>query len=299
MCYLYSFNGQEKDDEIAGAGNINTAMFWEYDTRLGRRWNLDPKPDPSISSYASFANNPIWYTDILGDVVDYKTNSDKKNVEKYTNKTEIRRGFLGLGALKERRNKNYSSEFANIVKDLHSRTETYVFQENNNITNPKGNKIDGKFSYDGTNFNIEYSAGSPEFGGGLSGVLFEETFHAKQFTQGKFTFENHGNGFEPGQLDANDEVEAKRFAITAPGYRSTFNGSSGSASTQLGFIAKSRNAEAIKFLIYGGSDLMHKSNGGTVTNTYLPSYPGLSSNQQNSNLSEKTFNSNIVGYPFK
>jgi len=65
--YRYGFNGQERTDEISGSGNHTTAMFWEYDTRLGRRWNQDPKPNPSISNYAAFANNPIFYTDIFGD----------------------------------------------------------------------------------------------------------------------------------------------------------------------------------------------------------------------------------------
>jgi len=67
--YRFGFNGQEKDDEVSGIGNMNTAEFWEYDTRLGRRWNLDPKPQISISDYACFNNNPIWHNDILGDTV--------------------------------------------------------------------------------------------------------------------------------------------------------------------------------------------------------------------------------------
>ena len=67
--YRYGFNGQEKDDEVSGSGNSYTAMFWQYDSRLGRRWNQDPKPNPSISNYATFANNPIFFTDILGDTV--------------------------------------------------------------------------------------------------------------------------------------------------------------------------------------------------------------------------------------
>ena len=65
--YRFGFQNQEKTDEISGAGNHTTAMFWEYDTRLGRRWNLDPKPEPSISNYAAFRNNPILFTDLLGD----------------------------------------------------------------------------------------------------------------------------------------------------------------------------------------------------------------------------------------
>ena len=74
--YRFGFNGQEKDDEVAGAGNTNTAMFWEYDTRLGRRWNLDPKSNPSISDYACFGNNPIFMNDVLGDSTRYYYKGD-------------------------------------------------------------------------------------------------------------------------------------------------------------------------------------------------------------------------------
>ena len=69
--YRYGFNGKEKDDEVAGNGNINTAMFWEYDTRLGRRWNIDPefKQFPNESPYVAFHNNPILFSDIHGDTI--------------------------------------------------------------------------------------------------------------------------------------------------------------------------------------------------------------------------------------
>ena len=68
--YRFGYNGQEKVDEIAGAGNHTTAEFWEYDTRLGRRWNRDPVDQISISNYACFKINPIWYSDPNGDVPD-------------------------------------------------------------------------------------------------------------------------------------------------------------------------------------------------------------------------------------
>ena len=64
--YRFAFNGQEKVDEISGAGNHNTAEFWEYDTRLGRRWNLDPVTFPWQSTYATFNNTPILFSDPLG-----------------------------------------------------------------------------------------------------------------------------------------------------------------------------------------------------------------------------------------
>lgn len=56
----------ERSDEIAGEGNHNTAEFWEYDPRIGRRWNLDPKPTTGISEYAVLNNSPLLYSDLLG-----------------------------------------------------------------------------------------------------------------------------------------------------------------------------------------------------------------------------------------
>ncbi len=78
--YRYGFQGQERDDEIAGNGNSYTAEFWQYDPRLGRRWDLDPVIKIHESSYAVFANNPIWFVDINGlDTVEVFKNSGKIN----------------------------------------------------------------------------------------------------------------------------------------------------------------------------------------------------------------------------
>lgn len=65
--YRYGFNTQEKVDEISGEGNHNTAKFWEYDTRTGRRWNLDPVKKSWQSDYLVFSGNPIWKIDPDGD----------------------------------------------------------------------------------------------------------------------------------------------------------------------------------------------------------------------------------------
>ncbi len=66
--YRYGFGGQEKDDEVSGIGNSYTAEFWQYDSRLGRRWNIDPMSAkyPWQSPYATFNNNPIFFIDPLG-----------------------------------------------------------------------------------------------------------------------------------------------------------------------------------------------------------------------------------------
>jgi hypothetical protein len=65
--YRYGFNGQEISGEINN--NSMTAEFWQYDGRIGRRWNLDPKPNTAISAYNCFNGNPIWFTDALGDTL--------------------------------------------------------------------------------------------------------------------------------------------------------------------------------------------------------------------------------------
>jgi hypothetical protein len=67
--YPFGFNGQEKVNEVAGIGNWNTALYWEYNTRTGIRGNLDPKPNPSVSPYATFGLNPIQFADPLGDSI--------------------------------------------------------------------------------------------------------------------------------------------------------------------------------------------------------------------------------------
>lgn len=66
VTYRYGFNGQEKDDEVSGSGNSMTAEFWQYDTRLGRRWNVDPVSIFSNSSYLTFGNNPLIFIDPNG-----------------------------------------------------------------------------------------------------------------------------------------------------------------------------------------------------------------------------------------
>ena len=64
--YRYFFNGQEGDNEVFGDGVSLTAEFWQYDSRLGRRWNLDWIYKPFASNYAAFANNPVWFADPSG-----------------------------------------------------------------------------------------------------------------------------------------------------------------------------------------------------------------------------------------
>jgi len=73
--YRYGFNGQEKSFEIDPNGNLNTAEFWEYDARIGRRWNTDPVIKAKQSPYICFSDNPVWRNDPNGDVDSTKSSS--------------------------------------------------------------------------------------------------------------------------------------------------------------------------------------------------------------------------------
>jgi len=83
MRYRYGFGSQETDNEVSGRGYSYTAEFWQYDCRLGRRWNQDPKPNPSISTYATFANNPTWFSDLFGDTIVVNSNTKNKDGSSY------------------------------------------------------------------------------------------------------------------------------------------------------------------------------------------------------------------------
>jgi hypothetical protein len=71
-------NGQEKDYDIDAGGNHTTALYWEYDSRIGRRWNLDPVDMADISGYACFINSPISIADINGDEGECPTTTRRK-----------------------------------------------------------------------------------------------------------------------------------------------------------------------------------------------------------------------------
>jgi len=93
--YRYGFNqGSEKDDEIKGAGNSYTTFFRQYDPRLGRWLSVDPKFNETLdqSTYCSFNDNPILYSDPYGDKVPVTLNKSarkefgisKKEAKNYT-----------------------------------------------------------------------------------------------------------------------------------------------------------------------------------------------------------------------
>jgi hypothetical protein len=80
--YRYGMNTQEKDNEIYGEGNSYSAEYWQYDARLGRRWNVDPYvvKHPYNSPYLCFNNNPNFYVDIKGNEFEEGSKKDAEDL---------------------------------------------------------------------------------------------------------------------------------------------------------------------------------------------------------------------------
>jgi Leucine-rich repeat (LRR) protein len=62
--YPYGFNGQEEDRLLME--DLYYAEYWEYDSRIGRRWNIDPVVKPWESPYSVLFNSPILHADPSG-----------------------------------------------------------------------------------------------------------------------------------------------------------------------------------------------------------------------------------------
>ena len=61
---VVAFNGQRKSTEIGD--DAQTALYWEYNGDVGRRWNLDPIVKVWESPYECFSGNSIQLSDPLG-----------------------------------------------------------------------------------------------------------------------------------------------------------------------------------------------------------------------------------------
>ena len=212
--YKYGFNGQEKDDEVAGSGNINTAMFWEYDTRLGRRWNVDPVVKPWQSRYDCFSDNPIWRVDPNGD--DDIFNSDGTFKERNGSSTNIKimtaDGPINLSAILPNSPENILI-LRNVVN--HYREQAGISKNIPMGISPSVSVSDGAIGY-ANSYGIFLCAKngiSPNLNNynNLINTLVHEKFHLKHGDDKKdvrlYTYSEHMTVYE-------DQLSDKSFANT-------------------------------------------------------------------------------------
>ena len=134
--YPSGFNGQERDDEIAGVGNFNTALYWEYDTRLGRRWNVDPEIDqkPDQSSYSCLYNNPIIMIDPFGNLETEFKDANGKTIKNVDDGSNAVFQETGKGTDKHYEYKGYNEKLGG--KNEVNITTAIQEQQDMNNTNP-------------------------------------------------------------------------------------------------------------------------------------------------------------------
>lgn len=214
--YRFSFNGQEKDDEISGAGNTMAAEFWEYDTRLGRRWNVDPVVKIYESPYACFSNNPICFIDrngkdTTGGFINPRAREDfnrtynelndrisgvNKGLEKLKSKSDKKE-------LSKREVKNKNS-LENALKGYLAIKETFDEAINNKLVKYKFHSTNNLGFEDGQTTNPEKNVVLIRFSKGNSTALVHEMRHG-------FGYVNQEWNAEEGS-DYQDELEAWNLA---------------------------------------------------------------------------------------
>jgi len=147
--YRYGFNGQEREQQLNQS--ITSAEYWIYDGRLGRRWNVDPRTNPSISNYACFANNPLIFTDLKGDTTLFYNMANNELLGTYNDASPMKR--IKVNA------KSYNQ----VITDYQNKSEeqnisvdgcvNYVKSRLNAIDNANNNVI----SYETGNFQLDFT----------------------------------------------------------------------------------------------------------------------------------------------
>ena len=243
--YRYFFNGQEADNEVYGKGVSLTAEFWQYDTRLGRRWNVDKKINHQISTYTCFNDNPISFNDFFGDTVRFHSFKERKDVF-----------FARL----------FSKEFRKEYASLQKSTKIYSYQRIDN-----GGNItveDATATGYPTKYTIHYSRISNDFYGRAPlHALFEETFHAVDFelkrSSSQIFFDEISGSYRIGHKSSDKSHEARAWqfaALNAPFYNkrpliTTENGIKvyvyNSLISQIRNLPTQNDIQSIETLLYG------------------------------------------------
>lgn len=197
--YRFGFNTQEKIFELNK--DHYTAKFWEYDSRLGRRWNVDPKPQVGWSWYVTFNNNPILHTDWLGDTVRIR---EGDRFIKYTAGMEYKGGDKFTGAVIGILNKISTTDAGGkLLSELGSSENNFDFT-NSFAKDSKGNEIKNALSFGG------YKNGGGEI---KAGALLNDYMQEGQKIESAAHELFHGYQSEKGERGAtiNREVGAYLF----------------------------------------------------------------------------------------
>lgn len=224
----FGFNGQERDNSVYGEGNAYTAAFWEYDPRLGRRWNMDPKANFYQSPYTCLRNNPIKLVDPYGDEIQgdkaafekAKTSANEKltkvkneitDINKKIEEAKAKNENTGVLEKKKLKLEQKQKEWEGVLQEysaLENSKQVY-----NIITGVKNGPVFNDLPAGAggvTRFNKNTGAVDilivDRQGGSDLEELVHELKHAYQFENGQISF-NYETGKAGSLYDIQDEVE--------------------------------------------------------------------------------------------
>jgi len=128
------FNGYEKN-EIFGL-EVYESRYRTLDPTIARWWQLDPKPTHEVSLFAEIGNNPIQYTDPLGDTT-WLANLKGEIFDRIVDGLQNEVHYVDVGIYeKQKRNRGEgetNDQFAKRVRD-----QSYAFIGENTIKDMRG-----------------------------------------------------------------------------------------------------------------------------------------------------------------
>ena len=193
--------------------------------------------------------------------------------------------------------KHYDKTFAEIIDSLDASQDVfnYIFEKRNGKA---------RVDYHGTTMDIHIIAPSMRFGTGAEGILFEETWHAKQFLDGETYFKCVDTAWRP---DNNLwlEVDAKMFAIkhlkVKEVYAEPQDSSAVNIYTELGFMKchLTNDRERADYLKYGGDPgmIVVRPDHSVALAHPQPLYPELKYDTFPNPLKTRERNDSVFGYP--
>ena len=229
--YRYGFNGQEKDNEIYGEGQAYTAEFWQYDARLGRRWNVDPEIKPWQSSYVALSNNPILMIDPFGDDdIFNKKGEFIKRTNTVTNNILImdqngKTSLLSQTKLDQKALRNVGKHYAAQISDIAKNVNIWGLEDNSIMTTRGYGGINENnylaiFISQGISPSVRSGLTSPEIDNynDFQNTLIHEWWHYSQ----QYAQEKNGLWSRIGPQDQNiRELDAYEYQISHKTWKNT------------------------------------------------------------------------------